>query len=120
LKRLSPREQRRILERMGLNLRDLPDVEEVTLKLKDKVIVIRNPVVHVLEIKGGGKIYQVSGNEEVAAQVPQTPVEVSDEDVDLVVAQTGVSRDEARQALLESGGDLAKAILLLSAKKRGV
>ncbi len=121
MKRLSPREQRRILERMGLSLRDLPGVEEVTLKLKDKVIVIKNPVVQVLEIKGGGRIYQISGSEEEASVAPtQAPIEISEEDVQLVVAQTGATPEEARQALLESKGDLAKAILLISAKKRGM
>lgn len=121
MKRLSPREQRRILERMGLNLRELPDVEEVTIKLKDRVLILRSPVVNVLEIKGGGRIYQISGTEEEVplAQQPQAPVEVSEEDIDLVVAQTGATREEARKALLESGGDLAKAILMLSSRTRG-
>jgi len=36
-----------------------------------------------------------------------------EEDVRLVADQTGKSLEEARKALEESGGDLAKAILLL-------
>jgi len=38
---------------------------------------------------------------------------VAEEDVKLVADQTGKSMEEAKKALEESGGDLAKAILLL-------
>ncbi|MEZ0346562.1 MAG: nascent polypeptide-associated complex protein [Infirmifilum sp.] len=122
MKRLSPREQRRILERMGLSLKDLSDVEEVVLKMRDKVILIKNPVVQVLEVKGGGRIYQISGAEEESPiSSPITPPsEIAEEDIDLVVAQTGASRDEARKALEESGGDIAKAILVIQSRRRGV
>jgi nascent polypeptide-associated complex subunit alpha len=40
---------------------------------------------------------------------------VAEEDVRLVADQTGKSMEEARRALEESQGDLAKAILLLQA-----
>jgi len=40
--------------------------------------------------------------------------------VALVAAQAGVSEEEARRALIEAGGDLAKAILSLrSSGRRG-
>ena len=39
---------------------------------------------------------------------------ITDDDVDLVATQTGVSQDEARKALEETGGDLAEAIMRLS------
>ena len=38
----------------------------------------------------------------------------SEEDVDLVVQQTGVNREKARKTLIEAKGDLARAILLLT------
>lgn len=110
-----------MLERMGLSLKDLSDVEEVTLKMKDRLIVIRDPVVQVLEVKGGGRIYQISGSEEerpVVEQESPPTVEVSEEDIDLVVAQTGATREEAKKALIESGGDLAKAILRIRSSKQ--
>ncbi|MGB9709387.1 MAG: nascent polypeptide-associated complex protein [Infirmifilum sp.] len=120
MKRLSPREQRRLLERMGLSLKDIEGVEEVQIKLRDKIITIKNPVVQVLEVKGSGKIYQISGVEEesplTAAPSSQQP-EVSEEDIDLIVAQTGATREEAKKALIESGGDIAKAILSLRSSK---
>jgi len=62
----------------------------------------------------GQPIYQVLGEAvEVAEGVEE--LEVSEEDVQLVASQAGVSLEEARRALKESGGDLARAILMLKA-----
>jgi nascent polypeptide-associated complex subunit alpha len=40
-------------------------------------------------------------------------MEIPEEDVRLVADQTGKSMEEAKKALEETGGDLAKAILLI-------
>jgi len=45
--------------------------------------------------------------------IPKTDI-FSEEDVDLVSQQAGVSREKARSALIEAKGDLARAILLLT------
>ena len=111
------REQRRLLERMGLNFKPLDGVQEVQLKMQGKTIVIRSPEVQVIEIKGGSRIYYVSGIEEEVAAAQQEAPEISQEDVELVVLKTGASQEEARKALIEAGGDIARAILLLSQKK---
>lgn len=69
----------------------------------------------------GQKIFQVVGesleeraimrNEEAKPKIPE-------EDVALVAEQAGVSLEEARAALEETGGDLAQAILLLSSRRK--
>jgi nascent polypeptide-associated complex subunit alpha len=43
MKRLSPREQRRLLEKMGLSVKPLENVVEVQIRLTDRVITLRNP-----------------------------------------------------------------------------
>jgi nascent polypeptide-associated complex subunit alpha len=68
---------------------------------------------------GGEKVVQLVGGEVVeekaVEEVPAyTPVE---EDVLIVASQAGVSEEEARQALVEAGGDLAKAILSLRSRR---
>ena len=50
--------------------------------------------------------------EEEAVETPTT-LDISDEDVQLVVAQTGASLEEARNALEQNNGELAKAIMAL-------
>ncbi len=71
---------------------------------------------HKMEM--GGEVYQVSGHAERRnkSDVEVIEIEISDEDVALVASQTGVSEDEAEDALLESEGDIAKAIMRLKSK----
>lgn len=111
-KGMNPREARRMMQRMGMNMDAVADVTEVVIKTPTKEIVIEEPEVAILQVQGQ-KIYQVAGGK-VSEKTPErrTPV-VSEEDARLVADQTGKTLEEAKKALEESGGDLAKAILLL-------
>jgi nascent polypeptide-associated complex subunit alpha len=116
-RRVNPREQRRMMQRMGMNMDSMPDVEQVIIKTNSKEIVVEQPEVAILEMQGQ-KIFQVIGGK-VTERAPQSTtasapkVTVSEEDVKLVADQTSKSVEEARNALEECEGDLAKAILLL-------
>jgi nascent polypeptide-associated complex subunit alpha len=106
-----------MMQRMGMNMNAMPDVEEVIIKTGSKEINIEQPEVTILEMQGQ-KIFQVMGGK-ITEKAPERtepsgskPV-VSEEDVKLVADQTGKSVEEARKALEECDGDLAKAILLL-------
>lgn len=122
LKRLSPRELRRAQERMmkslGLDVEEFGQAEEVVIKLADRVILLKGPSVFAVKT-GEERFFQLVGGKltEETKAAPAQPYEPTDEDVSLVVAQTGVSDQEARNALAMSGGDLAKAILLLRSKR---
>jgi nascent polypeptide-associated complex subunit alpha len=113
---MNPREQRRMMQRMGMNMNAMPDVEQVIIKTSSKEITIEQPEVTILEMQGQ-KIFQVMGGkitERAERAVPSaSKLAVSEEDVKLVADQTGKSVEEARKALEECDGDLAKAILLL-------
>lgn len=113
-RRISPRETKRMMQRMGMSMDAVPDVEQVVIKTSGKEITIEEPEVAILEVQGQ-KIFQVSGgkiSEKATERKPTFP----EEDVRLVADQTGKSLEEARKALEECGGDLAKAILLLQSK----
>jgi len=113
-RRMNPRDAKRMMQRMGMNMEGVEDVEEVIIRTPSKEIAIEAPEVAIVNVQGQ-KIFQVAGGN-VSERVPQTRVEtskVSEEDVQLVAAQTGKSIEQARNALQESEGDLAKAILLL-------
>lgn len=113
-RRVNPRETRRMMQRMGMNMEAVPDVEEVIIRTNSKEIVVEQPEVAILEMQGQ-KIFQVIGGKitEKAPQRQAPQANVSEEDVQLVAGQTGKSVEEARKALDECDGDLAKAILLL-------
>ncbi|UCH70371.1 MAG: nascent polypeptide-associated complex protein [Candidatus Bathyarchaeota archaeon] len=112
-RKVSPREAKRMMQRMGLSMEGISDVEEVIIRSSRKEIIVENPEVTVLDLHGQ-KIFQVTG--QVVEKKIEKKTEIPDEDVKLVADQTGRSMEDARQALEETDGDLAKAILLLQAK----
>jgi len=118
-RRINPREQRRMMQRMGMNMDSVADVQQVIIRTASKDIVIDEPEVAILSVQGQ-KMYQVIGGQ-VSEQAPSarttsgTPARpaFTQEDVQLVADQTGKSLERAKEALMEADGDLAKAILLL-------
>jgi nascent polypeptide-associated complex subunit alpha len=114
---MNPREQKRLMQRMGMSMDSVQDVQQVIIKTSDKDIVIDEPEVAILEVQGQ-KMYQVIGGQ-VTEQAPsrqqatKSAPTFSEEDVQLVADQTGKSLEKAKEALEECQGDLAKAILLL-------
>ena len=98
---------------MGMNMGEMPDVQEVIFRTSDKEIVVENAQVAVIDM-GGQKIFQVTGDVNERALESQTAkVSIPEEDAQLVADQTGKSIEDAKRALETSDGDLAKAILLL-------
>ena len=112
-RKVSPREAKRMMKRFGLNMGEMPDVLEVTFRTRTKEIVIENPEVAVLNLRGQ-KIFQVTGEKIIENAIEHKTLS-PEEDVRLVADQTGKSMEEAKTALEQTQGDLAKAILLLQA-----
>ena len=113
-RRMNPRDAKRMMQRMGMNMEGVDEVEEVIIRTPTKEIVIEAPEVAIVNVQGQ-KIFQVAGGK-VSERAPERKAAaptVSEEDVQLVAGQTGKSPEKAREALEECGGDLAKAILLL-------
>ena len=115
MRRVNPREARRMMQRMGMSMGAMPDVEQVIFKTSSKEIIVENPDVAVMEMQGQ-KIFQVTG-EKIVEKPIEKAVKIPEEDVQLVATQAGVSLDQARAALEQTKGDLAQAVLLLSQTK---
>jgi len=115
-RRVSNREQERLLKRLGINLEELPGVKEVRIVGKDTTRVIRNPSVYKVN-SPGQTMYQVVGTEEILQEEGEAEEEEeyvpAEEDVALVAQRTGKSLEQAKAALVSAKGDLAQAILLL-------
>jgi nascent polypeptide-associated complex subunit alpha len=112
---MNPREAKRMMQRMGMNMGAMPEVEQVVFKTSTKEIIVENPEVTVMEMQGQ-KIFQVMG-ERITEKALEKAVKIPEEDVQLVATQANVSPDRARTALEQTKGDLAQAILLLSQTK---
>lgn len=123
MRRLSQRELKRMMSRLGVNAREMSEVREVILKTESKEIIIQNPTVTSLEIQGQ-QIFQIIGDSieereiQKEIQPPEVkPQEIPEEDILLVAQQANVTFEEAKAALEETKGDLAQAILMLTSRK---
>jgi len=108
---LGGRKNRRMLERMGLDMNQIPDVKEVIIRTSSKDLVIREANVSEINAKDM-RVFQVMGSD--VEEIEHEKAKFTDEDVLLVAQQAGVSKERASVALEESDGDLAQAILQLS------
>jgi nascent polypeptide-associated complex subunit alpha len=105
------REMRRMLDKMGLEMKDIGDVEEVVIKTETKELYLIKP--QVIEMKGkDSTIFQVVAND-VQERQKDIPT-FKEEDIVLVMQQANVSKERAIQALTDSKGDMAQAILNLT------
>ncbi|MCW4009811.1 MAG: nascent polypeptide-associated complex protein [Candidatus Bathyarchaeota archaeon] len=113
-RRMNPRDARRMMQRMGMNMQGVDNVEEVIIRTPTKEIVIEAPEVAIVNMQGQ-KIFQVAGGQvtERAPERKAATANFSEEDAQLVAGQTGKSLEQAKAALEECEGDLARAILLL-------
>jgi nascent polypeptide-associated complex subunit alpha len=123
---MSPKQMARMMKKMGIEQKELEGVREVIIRFDDKEWVISNTQVTMIK-QAGSESYQVSGTKsergltgsapaktETAAEVEvEKKIEIPMEDAALVAGQTGVDIEVAKQALEETEGDLAAAILKL-------
>ncbi len=102
---------RRMMDKMGLDMSELPNVQEVIIKTDKKEIIITKPSVTEMKAKDSS-IFTITADsyEESELEVPI----FSEEDIQLVSQQAGVDEEKAKNALEEANGDLARAILLLT------
>ncbi len=119
---MSPRDLAKTLRRLGLKV-ETEDVKasRIVIETEDGRRLLAEPDQLVL-LKVQGQYYLMIANipadglEEERVEEQAAP-KFSEEDVRLVAEQAGVSLEEARKALEETGGDIAAAILKLMEKK---
>ena len=94
-----------MMKQLGISIDELENVEEVRIRTSDLELIFREPDVIIMNAQGI-KTYQISGVPEERPLIPQ-------EDVKMVMEQTGADESTARSALEKAEGDLAKAIMEL-------
>ena len=110
MKGVNPKKLQQQLKKMGVEAEELEGVREVIIRLTDKELVLENADVTVITV-GDSKTFQIRGE---SVEKPS----LKEEDIKLVAEQSGVSEEMARNALIESKGDLAEAILQLAGSKQ--
>jgi nascent polypeptide-associated complex subunit alpha len=119
---VNPRQVKQAMKKMGIETEELKDVTEVIIRTKDKQYTIKDAEVTIMKVQGQ-KTFQIVGEDKVMPldQVPMTaegkmaPAQptIPEEDVQLVMGQTGASRERAIEALKACEGQPAEAIIKL-------
>lgn len=93
------------MKQMGMKSENV-DAEEVIIRTKEKEILINNPQVTKIKM-GDHNTFQIIG--EISER---TKEKFSEDDIKMVMEQTGASEEDVRKELSETG-DIAKVIMKL-------
>ncbi|MBW2991983.1 nascent polypeptide-associated complex protein [Candidatus Woesearchaeota archaeon] len=106
---MNPRMMRQAMKRMGVQQTEI-EATEVIIKTPEKDLIIQNPQVSKVNMMGQETI-QVIGD--IIEKEKETAPEISEDDIKTVAEQTGATEEQAKEAIEETKGDLAEAILKL-------
>jgi len=118
---VNPRQVKQAMKKMGIETEELKDVTEVIIRTKEKQYVIEGAEVTIMKVQGQ-KTFQIVGNDKVVpldhaltteAKDAHAQPSIPEEDVQLVMGQTGASREKAIEALKACDGQPAEAIIKL-------
>lgn len=108
---VNPKQMQKMMQQMGMKQEEI-DATHVTIHLANgEEIHFDNPQLSKVDAMGQ-TTYQLVGEERIVQA--ETMPEISEEDLETIIEQTGCSLQEAQEALHKTNGDLAEAILLLS------
>lgn len=120
---IDPRQMQAMMRKLGISSERI-DASEVIIRTPGRTLVIRSPDVVMMQVQGQ-EMYQVSGRAETltgdvevdSAATGSVDASFSDEDVEIVMSQTGASRERAVEALRACGGAPAEAIVHILSRK---
>ncbi len=111
---INPREMRRLMRQ--LKAKEI-DAYEVIIKARDGDYVVEDPQVMAMEIQGQ-KMLQVIGElKKIEKKEEKEELPYTEEDIQLVMQQTGCTEEEAKKALEEANGEPAEAIISIMSKR---
>ena len=119
--RVNPRQMKQAMRKMGISTEELTDVQEIIILTKTKEYVFKEAEVTIMTVQGQ-KTFQVVGEPEVrprsaaiAKSGATAPADTGlpEEDITLVMEQTGATREKAIEALKATDGQPAEAILMI-------
>jgi len=127
---VDPRQMAMMMRKLGIDVKELDDVQEVVVRTASKEYRFRRPTVSVMKAQGT-ETWQVQGKAEVVERagaapsspapaassspaVAASPVEIPEEDVRLVAKEAKVDLATARKTLQATNGDIAEAIVRLA------
>ena len=103
---INPKQVEMLMRQFGIKTENIA-AKRVIFELADKKLIIENPTVNAIDAQGQ-KMYQVVGEAK-----EEKGGASNEEDVKLVMEQSGATKAKAEKALKEAQGNIAEAILKL-------
>ena len=101
---MDPKKMQQMMKQLGMKMDNIP-ASQVIIKTSSGDIVVDEPQV-IKTIMQGQVVFQVSGNVKEKS--------ISDEDVKLIIEQTGINdKEKIKEILQKNNGDVAKTIMQL-------
>lgn len=110
--RIDPRQMKRMMRQLGVQTEEMEGVEEVRILTSEKEYIFKRPEVTMTVVQGQ-KTFQLVGEPEIREREGAIP----EEDIKLVMEQTGADYEEAKKALEENDGEPAEAIIAIMSKR---
>ena len=111
---INPREMRRLMRQ--LKAKEI-DAYEVIIKARDGDYIVEDPQVMAMEIQGQKMLQVIGEMKKIEVEKKEEEPLYTEEDVQLVMQQTGCSKEEARKALEEANGEPAEAIISIMSRR---
>ena len=105
---IDPKKMQAVMKQMGMSQTEI-DATRVIIETPEKNIIITNPSVVKIKMQGQEN-FQISGD----IHEEELSEDLKKEDIKTIIEKTGCTEEQAKNALDESDGDLAEAILSLS------
>ena len=108
---VNPRQMKQAMKKLGIKTEEIEDVDEVIIRTSSEEYVISDASVTRMEVQGQ-VTFQILGESKTRERTEGTsgPI-IPEEDVNLVMEQTGCTKDQAIEALTECEGQPAEAII---------
>ncbi|NMC59802.1 MAG: nascent polypeptide-associated complex protein [Candidatus Methanofastidiosa archaeon] len=107
--KIDQRKMQKMMKQMGVSTKDIL-AEKVIIYTKDKNIIFENPQVTETTMMGQ-KTFQLAG--QYREEAKELEITINDDDIDLVVSQTGADKEKAKSLLIKNKGDIAATIMEL-------
>ncbi|NYT03603.1 MAG: nascent polypeptide-associated complex protein [Candidatus Methanofastidiosa archaeon] len=107
--KMDQRKMQKMMKQMGVSTKDIA-ADKVIIFTKDKKLIFDKPQVTETTMMGQ-KTYQLAGN--YREETNEVEIRINDDDIELVVAQTGTDKEKAKNLLVKNKGDIAATILEL-------
>jgi len=105
--KIDQRKMQKMMKQMGVSTKDI-SAEKVIIFTKDKTIIFENSQVTETTMMGQ-KTYQLTGN--YREETKELEIKINEDDIELIVSQTGVDKEKAKSILIKNKGDIAATIL---------